>query len=668
MLNLKLSMYRFINPHILVLGKRSFNITLCLIILFMPIVSPCKGIVTFDIEDNISFEQDENNPFVVIYNINLSTNMTSMRLISINLTVGSDKNDKSINCHYTFDNITQKDEYIKNLKKGSYKLISIPVDFNSPKLNSGDFADWVSDVNGTAYWDKAWYKIEIVPLVGNSKILEKEYAPLFSKNGYITKDLATIAIRTNQCPQIELEFPPNMQNFYINKSSSIKIVNFSYKPFDDVCLKNCTLYVNDIPDLSPEEWPINNKSYTFMRQLNLSAGIYTWYIKCCDDEGKCRNSDIRIIKVNYDDPPIISLIPQNDTSFAINEPLKFRCNAYDDQRIINCSLFIDNDYINSDFLIENNEYIFKHTFTNFRDIGDHEWHVECCDNLSQCNNSSYSLRISLLPQTVLFVVPEAFLQYRHVISEEANPNVYYSKISEAIAELPPSGGTIIVMGYGAEYEEQNIILNKPVNLTGIGYPIIRGNYEFKSLNINYNNAALIIKSNNTIIQGFKLINHEMGIYSVTQGCNFSYSNLSIINNIITGCGYGVSLDSYNNLENIIVSNNSIENSSYGLTLYCPYYLQGVSHINESRNIIIKNLISGCYVGILLESCPKVNISNNEIYLNDVGVYVKNSDKIIINCNNISRSHFGIAECDSNITKINNNYLNIIKENEVSRCL
>jgi len=611
------------------------------LILFISIVSSAYGMGT--IEGTISVKQDDNVPFNVIYTINLSASTNRMRLTSINLAVGSDINDKSLSNQYTLD------DNIINLKQGSHELISIPVDFSSSKLNAGDFANWISDVNGTNYWDKAWYRAEIVPLVGDPVTLEAAGKPFFIKGGYLAEDSESIEIRTNQYPQIELKSPPNMKEFYIsNLSPSVEII-FEYKPSDDVNLKNCTLYVDDKIHYPSEESPESNQNYTFQRSLNLS-GNYSWYIRCCDNEGKCNDSNTRNLFVNYDKPPVVHLISHKNASLTINEPVEFRCKANDDQKVLGCTLYIDNNSVNNNPLYENDEYVFKHTFTGKEDLGDHEWYVQCFDNAQQQNNCSYKLRINLVSPPVVYV-------QKYILPEYKLPYIAYSKITDAISDSP-AGGTIMVIGSGAEYDERNITIDKPLNLIGLKYPIINGDI---------NSNSLIIKSNNVTIQGFKIVGSKIGIYASIEEDNLSYYDINLSNNILVGGDYGISLDGYSSLRNISIINNKIIGTSYGLTLYCPNYLEPKTKLTGNTNTIINNSISGCVRGIWLEYCPQIYILNNTLQENEYSIYVKNSQNGIIGYNNISRSDFGVAKCRSSITITNNTY-STNGRNEITRCL
>lgn len=119
-------------------------------------------------------------------------------------------------------------------------------------------------------------------------------------------------------------------------------------------------------------------------------------------------------------------------------------------------------------------------------------------------------------------------------------------------------GDIIIIEPGTYYE--NVVVNKSLNVTGIGMPVIEGW------------IPLEVTSNNSIIQGLTLTGGNIGIRIISD------NNIIRNNNVTLNYGNGIDLEKSNNNE--IFNNSCSKNGGeYGYGIYI---------FNSSRNIIYFN--------------------------------------------------------------------------------
>lgn len=99
----------------------------------------------------------------ITYKIPIVNSIGSSMRYAVTLSVGPDTNDYSI-----------EDAYLKDMNVNAHSMgyIEFVVNFKSPKICRGEFGRWVSDKNDTSIWDKAWYHVNIKPLLGDSTVIE----------------------------------------------------------------------------------------------------------------------------------------------------------------------------------------------------------------------------------------------------------------------------------------------------------------------------------------------------------------------------------------------------------------------------------------------------------------------------------------------------------------
>jgi len=190
-------------------------------------------------------------------------------------------------------------------------------------------------------------------------------------------------------------------------------------------------------------------------------------------------------------------------------------------------------------------------------------------------------------------------------------NRKYSRLKDALS-IAKDGDRIIVE-YGL-YKEGNLIVDKSIELVGISYPILDGNFT---------DEIITVKASNVRIKGFLIKNSGKAYMKDVAGIRVENSN------------------------NVILEDNILEDNFFSIYL-----------ANSSGSKILSNKISGKDTsesfsgnGIHLWNCNNILIEGNETYEQRDGIYLEfvKDSKII---NNLSRNnlryglHFMFSEGNS----------------------
>jgi len=158
------------------------------------------------------------------YNIPITNNKTSTNTYSAAITVGPDKDNISIN-------LTSYSKWVF-VNPGETKIETICVDFYDSALNKSEFNIWLKHRNDTSVWEKAWYRVEISPFLGQSDVYEDysgspklikpicEYlSPTVTPTHGTSSDNYTYSIVANCgiCDNISLEIASTREGPWINK-------------------------------------------------------------------------------------------------------------------------------------------------------------------------------------------------------------------------------------------------------------------------------------------------------------------------------------------------------------------------------------------------------------------------------------------------------------------
>lgn len=168
----------------------------------------------------------------------------------------------------------------------------------------------------------------------------------------------------------------------------------------------------------------------------------------------------------------------------------------------------------------------------------------------------------------------------------------YRKIVEAIAVANPSDQIIVEKGI---YKENNIVIDKPIQLIGEGSPVVDGNDE---------GDIFIIKSNHVTITGFAI--QRSGYSSIKDYAGIKLENVSdcsILNNKLLQCYFAIYVSNSSNCKvlNNFIKGNAIQETKSG---------NGI-HLWKSNNISIEyNTIYTQRDGIYLEFSTNCSVTNN----------------------------------------------------------
>jgi parallel beta-helix repeat protein len=174
------------------------------------------------------------------------------------------------------------------------------------------------------------------------------------------------------------------------------------------------------------------------------------------------------------------------------------------------------------------------------------------------------------------------------------PYADFTKIQDAVNIALP-GDTIIV--YNGSYYE-NVDVDKQLNLTGIGIPIVNASGE---------GSPISFYADGCILEGFKIKNsgEEYGYYN-DAGVRLLSDNNLVKNNNITNNLIGVF--SLNSKNNTITQNDIINNFVFGT------YLRNTSDTKFINNYVFNNTL----LGIRVSDSVNNNLSDNILSNNHLG--------------------------------------------------
>ena len=162
-------------------------------------------------------------------------------------------------------------------------------------------------------------------------------------------------------PQLNLIYP-----------SDDEVINFSANDNLDSVLV-CNLTVDSIvKDLN-----FNANNGTFTNQtVSLGMGNHLWNVSCIDNAKNLNTSATWNFTI-VDYPPTVSLELFDPTWFNISNPVLYY-NATDNNDLINCSLYINGIYNQSNSTVILNSQINNFTLSSWDD-GQYNWTVNCTD-------------------------------------------------------------------------------------------------------------------------------------------------------------------------------------------------------------------------------------------------------------------------------------------------
>jgi len=381
-------------------------------------------------------------------------------------------------------------------------------------------------------------------------------------------------------------------------NGTIPQLNFTLTP------ANITIIASEIKILPTkvEMGPITNVTVDSVSDIRVNNSNFTGVPNCLgvgSYDGGFRNisidSVVKVILVEPDDPPVVELVgPQDNFSSFVDTDIDFIYQPNDDKSLASCALFVNDVNV-----MKNETPLAKcknNTLTtSFGMNGTYRWHIRCCDNSSQCINSSEIRHIVIgsLPDIVY-------------VNESSDPdNHTYDSIGEAVEHVARNGTIYIVK----RTCDEMVVMSKPVSLIGVDNPLICNS------NIDERGGIIIIKSSyvnitNLSIKGYTNGPHgskkskSSGIKSLDGNC---YTNISISNISIDGgpCYVGSSIDLIN------CRNVSVISCKISMFVDCGICLANCNVCHLYNNTMNTNYIHKCCTS--LENCSNFKISNNSMF-------------------------------------------------------
>ena len=223
----------------------------------------------------------------------------------------------------------------------------------------------------------------------------------------------------------------------------------------------------------------------------------------------------------------------------------------------------------------------------------------------------------------------------------------FTRIQDAVNIASP-GDTLIV--YNGTYYE-NIDIDKRLNLTGIGMPLIIGDGSGPVIDIQEG-------ADNCVLYGFKItsvITFVIGIrYS---GICISSDNAIIKDNVVYENYFGISIHSSNNS---LIDNSIRNNFDYGISIMLSdnNILANNSvfdNYDADKSMFPNNSILGGGIW-LFHSSNNTLVGNNVSNNNHSGIVLEDANNSMIINNLCSNNNIGICKCSGNNNTINGNII------------
>ncbi|MBW6442648.1 hypothetical protein K0A97_02595 [Patescibacteria group bacterium] len=157
-------------------------------------------------------------------------------------------------------------------------------------------------------------------------------------------------------------------------------VIFNYTPLSSDNFLNCSLWDN-----STGNWHMNktnqtlilNGEYNYFNKTYSQQGNYLWNIQCCDDFNGCEFSfSNRTFSFDTTEPVVNLISPSNGSTITNDFNLTFQYNVSDESPIQNCSIYLNDELKQTDYIIFKDTPLF---FDLYASNGTYNWSVSCTD-------------------------------------------------------------------------------------------------------------------------------------------------------------------------------------------------------------------------------------------------------------------------------------------------
>jgi nitrous oxidase accessory protein len=197
-----------------------------------------------------------------------------------------------------------------------------------------------------------------------------------------------------------------------------------------------------------------------------------------------------------------------------------------------------------------------------------------------------------MKRLIIILIFSAICHFSNAGTIKVGPREKYSSIQEAIRSS--HAGDTIYVNKGL-YREKNIVINKPISLIGIGFPVLDGEHKYEMISI---------RSDGVIIKGFKLIHSGVSSMEDIAGIKiYNRRDVLVEGNIVEDAFFGIYVQAGTHCtveNNVITAYSRIEQQS-GNGIHCW----------KSDSMLIKNnKISGHRDGIYFEFVTNSQITKN----------------------------------------------------------
>ena len=361
-------------------------------------------------------------------------------------------------------------------------------------------------------------------------------------------------------PSIELNYPPNQENF------STSDVSLNYTVYDNLAsVADC--YIT----LDGEDKGLSNvnvgeeNSYL---ATDLSEGEHLWNVTCFDEANNSNTSETRIFNVFF--PPVIEVTSPKNLTWSNQDTNTFRFNVTDDTGIENCSIVLNGAIKDTKFnIINNSENSFTVSGMNNTNI----WQIECYDNSSYHAYGISSERVLYVD----LVEPSSTITTVNHTWFNSNPSISF--ILEDNMANPINYTVYVNDSFNSEGNSGNNSEDS-ANLLGLQNGTYEIKVEAKDNALNAQNSSSIIVYYDTVEPSINLTYPENDSSIDTDTTNL---NFSVEDNMAESLICNLTLDGEIIEQNILVLNGSEENVSVVDLEGGPHYWN-VSCIDNATNI------------------------------------------------------------------------------------
>jgi len=334
-------------------------------------------------------------------------------------------------------------------------------------------------------------------------------------------------------------YPTLDLNTQDNESFNHTDITLFYTPADNTNLSNCSLYINGQFNQSNSTPILNSQINNFT--LNLGAGIYNWSVVCEDVIGLKNWSENRTFTIDLIEP-LIELNYPPPADILYTSQIQFNYTVYDDlDKEIECNLTINGVVRNSTEAQNGSVTSILITFSNGGLIF---WNVTCIDDAGNLNVSETRNFTLYLPPIVNLTFP---------------PDNYWFNTSNIVLYYNVTDGNDDIVN-------SSLILNNQFNQSN-STPILNSQINNFTLTLGdgiYNWTVNVTDKTNLVgtaqqktfyvdTQKPLIILNYPQHEDIVNDNNVTL-NFTVIDNLAKNLTCNVSVDDYNEFENIVVEN------------------------------------------------------------------------------------------------------------------